>query len=151
MDSPEGHIVEILRADDDRRLAVIDVDARAACARCAAGKGCGAGLFASSGSRRVEASIPRSVEVTAGDRVAIDLADRALLPAALIVYGWPLAGSAVGALLGSLGPWTGDFAPVAGAAGGLVVAALLASRRLDSTRCIARFRPVVIGRIDARA
>ena len=130
---------------------MVDVDAPLACARCAAGKGCGAGLFASGGTRRVEATIPASLDISQGDKVAIDLADRSLLPAALIVYGWPLAGAAAGGLLASLGPWTGDLATVAGAIGGFLVAAFLASRRLRSPRCISRFRPVVLSRIDAGA
>jgi positive regulator of sigma E activity len=151
VDSPQGKVIDIVAFDGDERLAVVDVDAPVACARCAAGKGCGAGVFASGGARRVEARIPHSLDISAGDTVAIDLADRALLPAALIVYGWPLVGAAAGALLATLGPWTGDLAPVAGATGGLAVAGFLANRRLESRHCISRFRPIVLGRIDAEA
>ncbi len=148
MESPKGRVIEVA-TDGDGRLAVIHVDAPLACARCAAGKGCGAGVFASGDSRRIEATVPDTLHIAAGDTVAFELADRALLPAASIVYGWPLAGAVAGGLLASLGPWTGDAVAAAGAAGGLVLAAILASRRLGSTRCVSRFRPVVLARIDA--
>ena len=149
MDSPQGQVIDIVAPDGDERLAIIKVEAAVACARCAAGKGCGAGLFANGEARRVEARIPDSLRVAEGDTVAIDLADRALLPAAIIVYGWPLAGAAVGAILARLGPWAGDAITAAGAAGGLVIAAWLAHRRLRADDCVSRFRPVVLGRVDA--
>lgn len=151
MDRPKGRVVALNTDPSGRSVAIVDVDAAVACARCAAGKGCGAGLFAAGGRRRVEAKLPPSVEVGEGDTVLIDLEGHNLLPAALIVYGWPLAGAAAGSLLAALGPWTGDAATAAGALLGLVTAGFLARRRLRSAHCIERFQPVIIERAGSAA
>ena len=57
MDNPTGKIQSLIASDGDLR-AVVEVDVSAACPRCAAGKGCGAGLFTGSNrKRRVEAIV----------------------------------------------------------------------------------------------
>ena len=148
MDHPVGRILSIVQAADGGRLAIVDVDAALACERCASGKGCGAGVFGSRQSRQVEAELPDRIVVQEGDYVAIHLSANELLPAAIIVYGWPLAGAAAGALLGSLGPGTSDAAASVGALVGLLAGAWLARRKLKSGDCLARFRPVVLQPAD---
>ena len=69
METPEGKVVEIVRNADGER-AIVDVEAAAACPRCAAGRGCGAGILQGSGKiRRVEALIDDGVTLRKGDRV----------------------------------------------------------------------------------
>jgi positive regulator of sigma E activity len=146
LNQPRGKVVAIRTEASGDRVAFVDVDAMSACARCAAGKGCGAGMFTERGSRRLEARVPGALDIAEGDTVRIDMAGGDLLPAALIVYGWPLAGAAAGSLLAMLGPWQGDAVTAAGAVAGLVLAGVLARRRLASGACIDRFRPVVVER-----
>ena len=143
-----GRVVSVAPAAGGGRVAIVEVDAAYACARCASGRGCGAGVFGSQRSRRVEAELRGLVEVSEGDRVAIHLSGIDLLPAAVMVYGWPLAGAATGSLLVSFGPWASDAVAAAGALLGLLAGALLARRRLRSRDCLARFRPVVLPKSD---
>ena len=93
MNSTHGQIHSFVDDSFGTRV-VVEVDAAEACPRCAAGKGCGAALFASSG-RRVEVSVPENLSLAAGDIVEISLAPDNLLRASLIVYGLPLMGAVV--------------------------------------------------------
>ena len=85
MDSPRGRILSV-HADAAPPYAVVEIDGAPGCARCASGKGCGAGVLA--GDERllsVEALIANGLAVREGDRVSIQLAQKNLLRAALIV------------------------------------------------------------------
>ncbi len=88
MDVPIGKIVSI--GPDS---ATVAVERSAACPRCAAGKGCGAGLL--SGSTRpamLEVSLSPQLKLNQGDEVRLTLEPSHLLRASLLVYGLPLAG-----------------------------------------------------------
>ena len=142
MTDPRGTIVRIIR-DGRGNRALVDVEATAVCSRCAAGRGCGAGLFAGrQGTRRVELEIAPDRGFAEGDVVALELAPANILRAALIVYGLPLAGAALGAALAySLIP--GDAAAAAMALVGLFTGAMVARQRLANEACLARFTPTV--------
>lgn len=143
MEQPRGKIISISGNDPERR-ALVEVDAAAACARCAEGRGCGAGLgSARPATRRVEATIPAGANVSPGDTVVISLAPQSVLAAAAIVYGWPLAGAVAGAGFAYLGAY-GDTAAALAALGGLVVGGLLVRRRLARTACLRQFTPRVV-------
>ena len=122
------------------------IDAAAQCPRCAAGKGCGAGIFGGGDARRVEALVADGLRVRAGDAVRIDLAPRNLLRAAGVIYGVPLvcgvAAAGLAYLLGA-GDGPGAVAALAGLAGGLV----LGRWRLQRADCLRRFTPVVTARL----
>ena len=142
MNDPQGTIVAIVR-DGRGVTAIVDVESDAICARCASGRGCGAGIFAArAGSRRLEVAVSDSLDLTEGDVVAIRLAPGNVLSAALIVYGLPLAGAAVAASLAYMAS-LGDAAAAATALGGLVAGALIGRRRLRDHSCLARFTPTV--------
>ncbi len=146
MENPQGTVVALLR-DGGGHRAVVDVDALAACPRCAEGRGCGAGIFtAQRGNRRVEASIRPGLEIHEGDLVSIGLEPGNVLQAALIVYGLPLLGAAIAttaAYLFALGDPGAAFAALAGlAAGGYV-----GYRRLNRQACMMQFTPIVSARI----
>ena len=111
-----------------------------ACARCAAGKGCGAGLSLTR-NRRVEARVPPGAEIHAGDTVELTLAPNNVLRAAGIVYGLPLAAAASGAALAYLVGY-GDPAAALAAVAGLAVGLVLAKRRLRG--CLKDFTPEVV-------
>ncbi|MBT8098610.1 MAG: SoxR reducing system RseC family protein [Gammaproteobacteria bacterium] len=143
MNVAPGKVVSV--SDDARgRLASIDVEASEICARCAAGKGCGAGLFgARQSTRRLEAVIPHGSNISAGDNVKVALEPRNLLSAATIVYGWPLFGAALGAGAAYVANY-GDAAAAFCALAGMLGGAFLARRRLRSSRCLNQFRPRII-------
>ena len=88
MDHPRGTVVLLERGDTEAVRAFVDVDRSVACPRCAAGKGCGAGILdVTSRTRRVEASVPEGMVLAVGDRVAVSLLPENLLAAASIAYG----------------------------------------------------------------
>lgn len=137
MNQAEGIVVAV-----DGRHVVVEVNA-SVCARCAAGRGCGAGVFsAATGKRRVSANLSAGSAVQAGDVVAISMSRKSVLAAASIVYGYPLAGAAFGAMLGAAGS-TGDLAAALCALAGMITGALLARYRLGRHRCLRQFVPSV--------
>jgi len=148
MNLPEGKIVSVNDGATGRR-ALVDVDIASACPRCAEGKGCGAGVFTGRERRRqVEASIPAGLDLKAGDDVRLGLAPSNVLAAALVVYGWPMAGAIVGVLL-SFGLGLGDAAAAVAALAGLAAGATLARWRLRARRCLERFTPRILPRTPA--
>jgi len=128
--------------------AVVAVDVTSACPRCAAGKGCGAGLFASGGTgRQVEASVPPGLDIAEEDVVEISLAPDNILRAAIIVYGLPMLGAVIAATIAytlSLGDVTAALAALTGLGSGLV----LARWHLRQTACLQRFLPTIERRLD---
>lgn len=145
MQNPHGHIVSV-RSDD---TVIVEIDSAVACARCASGKGCGAGLLGSQpGERRVAATVASNLILHNGDQVSISLQPNNVLRAALIVYGYPLLGALAGAGV-ALTQAYGDVAAAGAALGGLVVGMLVAKARLRGTRCLQDFTPVVIDRFSS--
>lgn len=142
MTHPQGTIIEIIR-DSRGTRAIVDVQAEAVCARCAAGRGCGAGIFsARRGTRRLDVAVDERQKLAAGDAVSIELMPGNVLVAALVVYGLPLAGAAVAAVL-AYGLDLGDAGAALMAFGGLFAGALAGRRRLQSVGCLARFTPTL--------
>lgn len=142
MTHPQGTIIEIVR-DSRGARAIVDVQAEVVCARCAAGRGCGAGVFsASRGTRRLDIAIDEALDLAAGDTVGIELAPGNVLSAALLVYGLPLAGAALAAAL-AYGLGMGDAGAALLALGGLCAGALAGRRRLQDAGCLARFTPTL--------
>ncbi len=147
MKNPTGRIVSFVDGAAGVS-AVVDVDIEAACPRCAAGKGCGAGLYgARSGKRQVEASLLPGLNVAEGDVVEIALASDNLLQAAFIVYGLPLLGALAAAAL-AFGFSLGDAAAAVAALAGLALGLLAGRWRLRQTACLRRFVPTVEKRLN---
>jgi sigma-E factor negative regulatory protein RseC len=126
---------------------VVEIAAAPVCARCASGKGCGAGLLAGDDQpRSVEALITHGLAVREGDSVTIQLAPKNLLRAALIVYGLPLTG----AVAASAAAWllgVGEPAAVAMALLGAGLGLLIGRLRLRRARCLRDFTPTVTERL----
>jgi sigma-E factor negative regulatory protein RseC len=147
MDDPKGRIIAFVR-DDDGVRALVDVDAREICPRCAAGRGCGAGIFGGRQRvRQVEARIAPGLDLDEGDTVSIELAPEHILRAAVIVYGLPLCGAAIAAAIAYLAG-LGDAGAAALALLGLLAGLLAGRRRLDRQSCLAQFTPVVSGLVS---
>lgn len=146
MKNPQGTIVEIVK-DDGGVRAIVEIEATAVCARCASGRGCGAGLMSGrTGKRRIAVPIGPDLELADGDVVGIELAPGNVLRAALLVYGLPLAGAVCGAALAYLNG-LGDGGAAAVAIAGLIAGGLVSRRRLQSDACLARFTPAISRRL----
>lgn len=148
MDNPTGKIESMTMVDGAMR-AVVEVEAGSACPRCAAGKGCGAGLFmGNSRGRKVEAIVAPHLSVEQGDSVELSLASENLLRAALIVYGLPLSGAITAAGLAYL-LRLGDSAAAVAAVLGLAIGLLLSRWRLRYGDCMESFVPYVEKRLQS--
>ena len=148
MDRPQGRIIELYR-DAVPPRAVVEVVTAVRCPRCAAGNGCGAGLLdGEPAPRRVDALLPRDMELHRGDRVWLELAPEDLLQAAMTAYGAPLLTmllAAGGAYLAGLGDLLSVMATLLGGLVGLSMARL----RLRRRGCLQRMMPRVAGRESA--
>jgi sigma-E factor negative regulatory protein RseC len=141
MQNPHGHIIE-MRSDN---TVIVEIESAVVCARCAAGKGCGAGLLGSQAAeRRVEVSLAEPLDFGVGDEVSISLQSNNVLRAAVIVYAYPLLAAITAAAL-AYGLGLGDLASACFALGGLLAGILFAKWRLRSARCLRQFTPVVAG------
>ena len=148
MDNPTGKIQSLIASNGNVR-AVVEVDVSKACPRCAAGKGCGAGLFTGSGRiRRVEAIVGEHISLAEGDSVELSLASDNLLQAALIVYGIPLFGAIAAAGLAYL-LQLGDSAAAVAAVVGLFSGLLVGRWRLSRGECLENFVPYVEKRLQS--
>jgi sigma-E factor negative regulatory protein RseC len=97
MDRASGKIISVCA--DTATVSIADTG----CPRCAAGKGCGAGLLTGrTGSTEVELQLPPGHHYRAGDKVTLSIASSSLLRAALLAYGLPLAGTVLALTLGWL-------------------------------------------------
>lgn len=146
MDAPFGTVILVRDG-----IARVSVDS-AACPRCAAGKGCGAGLFAGGASRReIDVPLDDSQSVRAGDRIRLTLQPGNLWRAAAYAYGLPLAGMViVPGIAWWLGFVTGDRQAVLLALGGLVAGIWLGRSRLQRDGCLDRLTPSVAARPSPR-
>lgn len=150
MDNPRGRVIAVA-GFEPAPYALVEVDASVSCARCAEGRGCGAGLLGrTSGSRRVDALIASGLMVREGDEVRIELAPSNLLQASMIVYGLPLAGGVLGAGLAYLVGLAELYAAMA-ALGGIFVGLMAARLRLRRASCLRQFTPTVVERLTVAA
>jgi sigma-E factor negative regulatory protein RseC len=130
----------VVRVDDGR--VTVSVDRAAVCPRCAAGKGCGAGLFAGpAGPLELKLDVSRGVLPRAGDAVTLSLAPRRLLQASFLAYGLPLLGLVAGATLAMLVLDAPTELPTVVLAGAGMLMGLAWARRL--LPCADRYLPVI--------
>lgn len=144
MDSPVATIISISNG-----TAIVAVSRTVACARCAAGKGCGAGLFSGKSKPvNLEVPVPETLKLQVGDKVNLELSPDSLLRASFLVYGLPLIGVISALILGRLfaGPLSDGYA-VGLAIVGLVTGLIAGRARIGRNRCLEQFVP----KISARA
>jgi sigma-E factor negative regulatory protein RseC len=117
MDRASGEIISV-----SGTTATVSV-AATGCPRCAAGKGCGAGLLTGTNeSAEIEIQLPPGHHYRVGEAVTLSIASSSLLRAALLAYGLPLAGTVLALTAGWL-----VMAPLNDLAGALIaLAGLLA-------------------------
>jgi sigma-E factor negative regulatory protein RseC len=142
METPKGTVVSLSSREGDMH-ATIDVDVSSSCPRCAAGKGCGAGILAAgSGARQIQVLVDPELGLSEGDVVDLTLAPQNLLRAALIVYGLPMLGAIAGAAI-AYALSLGDAGAAVSALVGLACGLLLGRWRLRQTSCLQQFVPTI--------
>lgn len=109
--------------------AVVETTRAEHCEACAAGRGCGAGLFVKLLSRRVtRLEVPNALGAAVGERVTVGVDERRLVQASLRLYGTFLmalvGGAAAGHAVAMARDWPADPIAVVGAvvaiAGGML-------------------------------
>jgi positive regulator of sigma E activity len=142
MDTPRGTVVSVMTRGD-RLVATVDVDVSNVCARCAAGKGCGAGLLIGSGStRHIEATVGPDLRLAPGDTVEVRLEPRSILHAAFVAYGAPLVGALIAAAI-AYGLSLGDVEAASASLVGVAVGMFAGRLYLKRPECLRRFEPTV--------
>ncbi|AKS42443.1 SoxR reducing system RseC family protein [Wenzhouxiangella marina] len=109
-------------------------DALSQCERCLRGEGCGAGVFSRLFARQSsELELPDTGSWAVGQRLRVGVEAGAVLRGSLALYGLPLAGFLIGAMLGQSIDGNGLSADLATLGGGLMLALVfaLAARRLQ--------------------
>ena len=136
----------VLRVADG--VAWVHCESQAGCARCAAGQGCGGGIFAKLLRGRLQelpVVLPASRErdPVAGEWLLIGLSTSAVQHASLLMYGLPLAGLMLGSIAGSLF-LANDAVALLGAVLGLGTGLLLARRRAGRITDDGHLQPVLL-------
>ena len=131
--------------------ALVSIDATSACARCAAGKGCGAGILAGPDrSRRIEVALDSALSLRIGDQVRLSLHSSHLLRASVLAYGLPLAGIVLSLAAGS---WIidglGDAQAVLIALPGYLAGYAAGRYLLRRDNCMERMVPTIVERVTA--
>ncbi len=123
----------------------VEVADRSSCPRCAAGKGCGAGIFGTTKrSILLDVRVTNGLRVASGDRVCLSLAATDLVHAVLFAYGAPLAGLllATGLAYFLIDPLH-DVLAVAVAAFGLLAGGIGGRIMARRDGCISQFSPSI--------
>jgi len=129
-------------------MATVTVSRLVACARCAAGKGCGAGLLSGNPApAEFQVQIPDSMALRVGDQVTLELSPDNLLKASFLVYGLPLVGVLTMLIIGWVvaGPLS-DVVAIALAVAGLLTGCVAGRARLGQNRCLEQFVPRISSR-----
>lgn len=142
MENPSGTVVSLQEYEGVLR-ATIEVDIAEYCPRCAAGKGCGAGLPGFGGrARQIEIDVRPGFEPSVGESVRLSVAPAMLLRATFLTYGMPLLGALLGAGVAHF-LRTGDGIAAALSLAGLAAGAAAGRQRLAARRCLGQFTPTM--------
>jgi sigma-E factor negative regulatory protein RseC len=133
----------------DETVATVVIESPVACKRCAAGKGCGAGIFQSSDRKReIQIRIPVGMSLREGDPVELTIGPKFLLRAAMLAYGLPLIGMVAFPALARMVSGNNDDGPgIVLAILGLVVGLGIGHRMLSRASTCEQFVPS-IGRVS---
>ncbi len=128
---------------------VVEVDTAVTCARCASGKGCGAGLLGSGRLPRLRVPLAGQRPMRVGAPITLELAPGRLWTAAALAYGAPLVGMFAGALLATVltDRWTatgsGEWPVIGMAIAGIVAGIVWGRSHLRAHHCRRDFVPRV--------
>ena len=145
MESVAGKISAV----DDQRVTV-EVRSAIACRRCAAGKGCGAGILQSTNEvRHVRIELPIGLSAGVGDRVELSVEPKYLLRAALLAYGLPLSSMLVVLLAAQALPLSLNDAEAVGLALiGLIIGVMAGRSLLRNDSVCDQFIPTISRHVD---
>ena len=127
--------------------ALVEVTDRNVCPRCAAGNGCGAGIFGGDkGPVSLTVRVDDGVRISTGDQVRLSLAPANLVRASFYAYGAPLAGLLLAAglaywLVDPLSDLLAVLVSISGLLGGAIAGRKLAYRN----ECVSRISPSIAG------
>ena len=143
MNAPEARVVTT-----DTSSATVSVEAQTVCARCAAGRGCGAGLLYQGRTRLFDVRVARGLHLQPGDCVRLELAPLHLLRAAWLAYGLPLVALVLSVALATVAAErAGDAGMVAAGAAGLAAGLIAGRRLLRKDSCLRHLTPVATERV----
>jgi len=146
MNAPEARVVTT-----GSNFATVAVEAAAACARCAAGRGCGAGLLQKGRTRLIQVRVADGLALEPGDCVRLELKPLRLLRAAWLAYGLPLFAMVLFvAAATAMADLAGDIGVMAFGAAGLATGLIAGRRILRRDSCLQHLTPVASERISAR-
>lgn len=136
----------VLRVADG--VAWVQCESQAGCARCAAGQGCGGGLFAKllrSRLQELPVVLPtgRERDPVVDEWLLIGLSTAAVQSASMLMYGLPLAGLLLGAISGS-SMLANDLVAFLGGAAGFAAGLLLARACAVRIAGGGRLQPVML-------
>lgn len=146
MPDPIATVISI--ADGKARVTIAD---RSTCPRCAAGKGCGAGIFGSAReSVTLTVRVTSGLDVSTGDRVTLSLAPTDLVHAALFAYGAPLGGLLLASGMAYLlvDPLT-DALALGFSAFGLLAGGIAGRILARRDGCVSRMSPSISGHAES--
>ncbi len=116
---------------------------RPACARCARGGGCGAGLWARAlGLRQARVPVDNPIGARVGEQVVVGLEEAALLRGSALLYLVPLGALLTGGVVGQ--GFGEEVGALAGGAAGLAAALAWLRRRGRQLALDPRWRPVIL-------
>ncbi len=143
--APYGDVVAVFD-QSGRQFARVRISTAIACARCEAGKGCGAGILGGGGRiREIDAELAPGLSVAVGDTVDIAMQSTRLLQAAVIAYGYPLAAGLSGAGV-AMAFGADDAVAAAVTLPSLLCGYFVAKLRLATGRCAEGMTPLITGR-----
>ena len=139
METASGTILSV--AD---QTAIVELNTPIACSRCAAGRGCGAGLLTADRRRRISVPVSSNSKLASGDKVQLVVDARNLLRAAFMAYGIPLAGL-LAAVAGAAAvmPGIGDPGIALAGIAGLAAGASFSRWRIGQRASCTRYTPVL--------
>jgi sigma-E factor negative regulatory protein RseC len=144
MNAPEARVVAT-----GSNFATVTVDAPVACARCAAGRGCGAGLLQQGRARLIRVNVAEGLHLEPGDLVRLELEPQHLFRAAWLAYGLPLLAMVLSvAAAGQMSERVSDPGAVAFGALGLALGLIAGRRILRRDDCLKHLMPVASERIS---
>lgn len=134
------------------RVATVVVTAAPMCPRCAAGRGCGAGIFHSGTNYpSMRIALPPSLRVEVDDEIRLAIDPRKLLLGAGLAYGIPLVAMVVALFVAQ---WVfggmGDMGGIVVASGGLLTGMAVSRIYLARKPACKELIPVVQGFGDGR-
>jgi len=148
MNAPAALITErarVLRVEQG--IAWVRCESQSGCARCAAGQGCGGGIFARLLRGRLqELPVEARFAVSPGDQVLVGLSVSAVQTASLLLYGLPLFGVISGAVAGWLAGGS-DLHTLLGLAAGFGIGLLIAGRSAAVLSGSSSVHPVLLRKL----